>query len=362
MTTKTSTLRFAAIQMTPELGNVDANLRKALALVQEAIAAEAEWIVLPEFFTTGMAFDDSLLNGHQPLDGEPVKRLQSVATQSGVTIGGSFLAESQSHVYNTFVLVTPDGQVFSHDKDFPSGPIEHAYYAGAEDAEFLRLLRERGIDISDRSIPARATNNASGQFVTNNARIGVALCWEMIRHRTVARLRSKVDVVLGCSAWPTIDPDVGFPGMTRDEVIQLNTTLVHMVQQAPRQLAELLGVPVIHANLVGPVRSTKLFDRTVDVVTRFCGDSRIVDCHGRTLARRSSDEGEGILVSDVALEHAEPLELNRDAFWIPDMPPMLQSLWYDQGAVGRRYYLDHVCPYRQERAVGAAPSRFRKGD
>jgi predicted amidohydrolase len=91
MTTKTSTLRFAAIQMTPELGNVDTNLRKALALAQEAIAAEAKWIVLPEFFTTGMAFDDSLLNGHQPLDGELVNRLRSVAPAAHIL----WLKESQ---------------------------------------------------------------------------------------------------------------------------------------------------------------------------------------------------------------------------------------------------------------------------
>lgn len=52
-------LRVAAIQLQPRLGDGDANLDKARLLIRQAIAEGAQWIVLPELFTTGMAFDDS---------------------------------------------------------------------------------------------------------------------------------------------------------------------------------------------------------------------------------------------------------------------------------------------------------------
>jgi hypothetical protein len=50
------TLRVAAIQMTPKLGAVEANLAQAEGLVREAAAEKAALIVLPEMFTSAAAF------------------------------------------------------------------------------------------------------------------------------------------------------------------------------------------------------------------------------------------------------------------------------------------------------------------
>jgi hypothetical protein len=50
-------VRVAAIQLHPKLADVSANLESAERLIRQAIAARAEWIVLPEFFTSGLAFD-----------------------------------------------------------------------------------------------------------------------------------------------------------------------------------------------------------------------------------------------------------------------------------------------------------------
>jgi predicted amidohydrolase len=340
------TLRGAAVQLCPKLADVDANLDRSRKLILDALAAGAQWVVLPELFTTGITFDDRMLDGHRPLEGEPMQLLKELASRAGGGVAGSFLAERGGHVYNTFVLALSDGTVATHDKDFPSGPIEHAYYAGGEDAEFAAVLREHGIAAGDEPIPSRNDNNTNGVFSLPSINIGAAVCWEMIRHRTVDRMLGKIDVVFACSAWPNIDPDFALPGMSREQVVDLNAVLLATLQNAPNRLVNILGIPVVHANLVGPVRASKFFDDSVELVTEFVGESKIVDAHGRTLAVRSASEGEGLVVADVSLEKAPPNESLGDEFWLAELSPTLKDLWYSGGARGRDYYLQTTHPYR----------------
>src|SRR5687767_4214874 len=73
-------VRAAAIQMHPKLGDVEANLERAERLIREAIGRRAEWIVLPEFFTSGLAYDLATLpNAPRPLDGAPTQMLRRLA-------------------------------------------------------------------------------------------------------------------------------------------------------------------------------------------------------------------------------------------------------------------------------------------
>ena len=337
-------------RLQPELGDIDANLENARQLVRQAFSHGAQWVVLPEFFTSGIVFDDLLLTSYRPLNGEPMQLLKELAAEGNARVGGSYLAERNGNVYNTFVLALPDGQVFTHDKDFPSGPIEHAYYAGGEDAEYVAVLREYGVTVGGDPIPSRKDNNKDGVFRLPGTDTGVALCWEMIRHRTVARMLGKIDVVFASSAWPDIDPATGFPGMSYEQIVDLNGTLLAMLQNAPNRLAQMLGVPVIHANLIGSLRATKLFDVPVEFVTRFCGESKVVNAQGQTLASRSAAEGEGLVVTDLNLERATPQAAECDEFWIAELNSALKELWYSQGAVGSRVLPEHCLPAPESNA------------
>src|SRR5437867_3266136 len=70
-------VRVAAIQLHPKLADVSANLETAERLIRAAIRERAEWIVLPEFFTSGLAFDPVNLPGSpRPLDGAPMQLLK----------------------------------------------------------------------------------------------------------------------------------------------------------------------------------------------------------------------------------------------------------------------------------------------
>lgn len=349
LSTKSQSLRVAAIQLAPQLGDVAANLESARMWVRKAFAAGAQWVVLPEFFTTGMTFADCMLDGVRPLDGEPMQLLKSLAAENAGTVGGSFLAESNGHVYNTFVLALADGTVFTHDKDFPTGPFEHAYYVGGEDAHFVSMINDLGVPVAGDPIPPRLENNVDGVFTVDAQNVGVAICWETIRQRTVKRLHNRIDFVLASSAWGYAEPQVGYPGLTYEQLLYLRTIMTQMLCNAPVQLAQMLRVPVVHANCVGLQRSTKLFDQMIPFAMNFAGESQIVDANGTVLIRRPATAGEGFITADIdinpkqfAIPHnrSDETKAAGNQFWIPNFPATLHQWWVRQGAVGRTYYLN----------------------
>ena len=68
-------MRFAAAETQPRLGDVEANLRECGSLVATAAHEGAQVVVLPEFFTTGMAYLPSMrtqrCRGAPPPAGSP---------------------------------------------------------------------------------------------------------------------------------------------------------------------------------------------------------------------------------------------------------------------------------------------------
>src|SRR5262249_49316032 len=68
-------IRVAAIQMRAKLGAVASNLSHAESLVREAFRRGAEWVILPEFFTSAGAFAPSMLSAWLPLEGPALELL-----------------------------------------------------------------------------------------------------------------------------------------------------------------------------------------------------------------------------------------------------------------------------------------------
>lgn len=129
----TEDLRVAAVQLEPVVGDVEANLDRAERLARRAADAGAEVIVLPEFFTTGMAFLAQVGGGALPADGAATEMLARVASAKRVMVGGSFLCRGpDGDVRNAFLLAGPDGLIGRHDKDLPT-MWENYFYAGGDD-------------------------------------------------------------------------------------------------------------------------------------------------------------------------------------------------------------------------------------
>ncbi len=299
-------LLVAAIQMVPKLGDVQSNLKQAEHLIRQAQKEGAQWIVLPEMFTSAIAFHEDMLKAIQPADGKPLQLLKKLSKEGNTVIGGSFLASTDKGVFNTFVLVFPDGSVVQHNKDSPTY-WENCYYKGGSD---------------------------DGVLSTPIGNVGSVLCWELIRSGTAKRLLNKVKLVVGGSCWWTLpeDSDIDSPRWAANQ---------KMIKDAPSRMARMLGVPVVHGSHAGEFEgffSPELPD--VPYNSSYLGEAMIVDAQGRVLASRSKDQGEGMVIAEVQISaKAVPTETIPQTFWIPkEMPEDWKQSWERWFASGADYY------------------------
>jgi predicted amidohydrolase len=108
-------LRAALVQTQPRFGEVAANLDAALAL----IPAGCELAVLPELCGTGYQFSDreELQSLAEPVpDGPSCGALREHAAATGTTVAAGLAERDGDRLYNTAVLVHPDGQVDRYRK------------------------------------------------------------------------------------------------------------------------------------------------------------------------------------------------------------------------------------------------------
>lgn len=122
-------MKVAAVQFAPVLGQKDENLRRLVALVIQAAQNDAQLIVLPELATTGYSFmgkesaelyAESLLS--YPNDEQPpttsAQVMYALASKFRVHIAWGLIEKDlgTGALYNTQVLMTPDGSYSSYRK------------------------------------------------------------------------------------------------------------------------------------------------------------------------------------------------------------------------------------------------------
>lgn len=298
----TTITRAAAVQINADLGNVDHNLEACERQVDRAVADGAEWIALPEFFSTGVAYKTELSQQATSITGAPGALLSSLARRHGVHIGGSALVrDDDGHVRNAFLLAGPDGEIIGrHDKDLPT-MWENALYVGGTDP---------------------------GRIETESLTVGVALCWELLRTQTVTRLAGQVDLVLGGSGWWSIPR---WPFMAGAEARNARRATT-----APAVFAEYVGAPVAHAAHAGEF--TCAFPATPLTYRGYCeGGAQICDATGKVLAFLGRDEGDGVVVADVEAGRS-PGRPTKDRFWLQRRGGVAALTWAYQNVHGRRVY------------------------
>jgi predicted amidohydrolase len=302
-------MRVAAVQLEPRIADVPANLEACERLADQAAAAGAEWIVLPEFFSTGMGFLPELAGAALRPDGEATQLLLDLARRHGATVGGSFLCrDPDGEVRNAFLLATPDGIAGRHDKDLPT-MWENAFYVGGSDDG---LMRAGGLDV------------------------GAAVCWELMRTQTARRLRGRIDLLVGGSFWWSI-PDWPPRAILRRREAANERQAVGV---GPA-MARFVGAPVVHAAHCGPLAcrtpwSPFAYRGHVE------GGASVTDAHGRVLALRGRHEGQGLAIADVEPGRVAPSDEIPDRFWLHRRDPMAALFWSYQRAHGRRWYPRHV--------------------
>jgi N-carbamoylputrescine amidase len=304
-------IRVAAVQMRAQVGAVERNLSSAEALVGEAFRRGAQWVILPEFFPSAVAFTPAMLSAWQPLEGPPLQLMRRLAREYDGVVGGSFIAQSGKDCFNSFLLVFPDGRYFRHDKDIPT-MWENSYYIGGSD---------------------------DGVLGTPTGSVGVAMCWELIRTQTARRLLGKVDLVVGGSCWwdlrlPVHPKYAGEQARLRD-----------MLRQAPAHLARMLGVPVVHASHAGEFEGLTPGNESMPYASRYLGESQITDGNGQVLARMTYEDGEGMIMADITPGQAAGVSAPiPDDFWTVELPSGAIKAWDYLNQLGREYYAATVRP------------------
>lgn len=301
-------VRVAAIQMEASLADIESNVAQACDLVDRAARAGAKYIALPEFFTTSIAVDDRLHRCALPRDNFAVRALVKLARSHGAVIGGSYLEFDEGHVFNSYTLIQPDGTVRRHRKDRPT-MAEAAYYIG-------------GVD--------------RGLFRTDDAMIGVAVCWETIRGATVARLAGACDLVMSGSHWWSA-PEWRFLATYWRYQAKLNASLMY---RTPGRFARLVGAPLLHGShcgaLAGQYAITPGF--RIPMRTHLVGEAQIVDASGVIVARRTKEEGAGHISADIQLARTRAAPLSSYPFWLERLPVIMRLMWTTQNYVCRKIY------------------------
>ena len=298
--------------MEGRLGDVAYNLAQVRDLLTEAVGQGAAAIALPEFFTTTIALDRaaSVRDCVLPPDNAALDLLTEFATDHSALIGGSYLEQrSDGDVYNCYLLVHPDGTVTRHDKDLPT-MVENAFYVGG------------------------ATN---GVHTTEMGSVGTGVCWETIRSQTARRMKGQVDFLMTGSHWWTVPSN--WPG-SRKVYDKYDADARAVLAGAPAMLSRLLGVANLHGSHCGELHG--LFPisprRFVPHETSLLGEAQIVDNAGAVVARMSQRDGAGVIVADIDLTRATPIEAIPDSFWLGKVGVVGRLLWWHQNAVGKRIY------------------------
>lgn len=304
-------MRVGAIQLEVALGDVHHNLAESERLVREAAGAGAELVALPEFFTSGAAFDERVARAALPPDGAASQLLRGLAAELSIYLGGSFLCrDADGHVRNAFLLAGPDGSILGrHDKDLPT-MWENALYVGGHD---------------DGVIDA-------GPFTA-----GASVCWEFMRAQTARRLVGRVDIVVGGSNWWSVP---AWP--PRSVSRRLEAANAATARRAPSVFGRLVGTPVVHAANTGGFRCPMPDMPGVTYSGHFQGGAMIATADGMVLAVRGHEQGAGVVVADVEIGRTAPLDPIPDRFWLHRRGPLAAYAWHSQRLHGRRWYERNV--------------------
>jgi predicted amidohydrolase len=241
-------MRVAVAQLEPQLGEKERNLEACLARVEEAAAAGAELIVLPECAIPGYMFDsaDEAMPFAEEIPGPSTDALADACRRLDLYAVCGLLERDGDQLRNAAVFVGPDGLIGSYRKT-------HLPFLGVD-----------RFTVPGDELPV---------YDTPLGRIGVEICYDLRFPEVTRTLALKgADLV----AHPT-----NFPMAAK-----IQTELITVARAAENRIY------LLTANRVGKERWGE-----------FCGWSQIVDPYGRRLAEAGETE-EALLVADVELERA----------------------------------------------------------
>lgn len=245
--------RVACIQTRPELAQVERNLARQAQLCAEAGAAGADLIVLPECSTTGWAFEsrDQAMSVAEPVpDGRACTQWAELCRDAGIHLVAGVVEAVGDHLYNTAVLIGPEGHIGSYRKAH-TWALEKTFYEPGD----------LGVPVYDTAI----------------GRIGMHICYDCWFPESFRLMAAQgADLICAPSNWVPVPTQ-------RDDL---------------PAMANLLCMTNAHTNLVFVAAASRV---GADGDQPFIGRSIIVDHAGWPLAGPASGTDEEIIYADMDL-------------------------------------------------------------
>lgn len=115
---QTTTIRVAAVQSEPKIGEVGANLASILSRLREASSAGARLVVFPECALTGYGFESRAEASAfaEPFHGPTSHAAANECRRLAVWTVYGFLEADGDRLYNACALIGPDGPVATYRK------------------------------------------------------------------------------------------------------------------------------------------------------------------------------------------------------------------------------------------------------
>jgi len=299
-------LKMAAIQMDASPAPTADRLARAADLVTEAARSGAQLVVLPEVFNTGYEYHERNYGLAEPLSGQTVTWMKAQSAQHQIHLVGTLMLLDEDEVYNTALLIAPDGRMWRYDKNYPFA-WERAYFREG-----------RNITIAD----------------TDLGRFGIMICWDSSHAELWQRYAGKVDAMIIPSSPPKISSaDLVFPDGERVNIKDLGgiwetiyTDEEYFPGEDMDKHAAWMRVPIVNTVAGGKFKSrlpvpyvsigSYLATRNdlweyisqapnVQIETGFDHQTKIVDAFGQVIARVTED-GDSFTLAEVTLPDEMP--------------------------------------------------------
>jgi predicted amidohydrolase len=171
-------LAVALAQITGRPYAAGDNRELAVSTARAAFEQGAQLVVLPELIVPGYVADrERLLAVAEPLDGPSTEAWTTLCADTGGWMAGGFCERDGDRLYNTAVVVGPDGVVLHYRKLHPFREEKHAFEPG-----------DRGLPVAELPF----------------GRVGLCVCYDL-RFVEVVRLLALGGAELICvpTAWVT---------------------------------------------------------------------------------------------------------------------------------------------------------------
>jgi len=123
------TFKLALAQMRVVPGQRDENLRVAVENIAAAAEAGAAIVLLPEALDCGWCHSSALADAGTIPDGDACRRLCEAAKSHGIHVCAGLIERAGDVLFNSAVLISPDGDVLLHHRKINELAMAHHLYA-----------------------------------------------------------------------------------------------------------------------------------------------------------------------------------------------------------------------------------------